>query len=192
MQYDKAKKFITQFLKTGISSELYYHNYPHTMDVVEAAEKLAKAENIVDETDLLLLKTAALFHDCGFVNIYVNHEEESCRIARNVLPDFDYTKQQIDIICEMIMKTHANQIPQTHLEKILCDADLDYLGRDDFELIGNSLFKEWKKIGKVKSRKEWNQMQIRFLESHKYLTSAAINSREKKKEEHLLKLKNNL
>lgn len=189
MQFHKAEKFITEFLQSELSPSICYHDYFHTMDVLNATVELAKEENITDENDLILLKTAALFHDCGFVNVYANHEEEGCRIAKKILPRFGYSEEQVSIICKIIMKTKLPSQPQTHLEKILCDADLDYLGRDDFGLLGKKLFEEWLAKGKVKNEQEWNEMQIKFLESHHYCTRSAIAKRGRKKAEHLKELK---
>ena len=52
------------------------------------------------------------------------------------------------------MATKVPQSPKNHLEEILCDCDLDYLGRDDFEKISNNLFSEWKEHGLVTNVEE--------------------------------------
>lgn len=189
MRLKEAEEFINYHFQTRLPDKLYYHNYDHTIYVLQSAIELAAAEDIINERELLLLKTAALFHDCGYLNTYENHEEESCRIARIYLPEFGYSPPDIDLICSMIMKTKMPQQPQTLLEHILCDADLYYLGGDDFETSGHKLFKEWVAMGKLNNENEWNQMQIKFLESHHYWTNAARANRNNKKIEHLEKLK---
>lgn len=188
MQFQKAEKYITGLLKSQLPDSLFYHNYDHTIEVLNAAIEIAREEQINGE-DLILLKTAALFHDSGFVNVYQGHEEEGCNIAREQLPLFEYTHEQIEKICSLIMATKAPQNPQTHLEKILCDADLYYLGTDSFKERALTLLKEWRERGKIFSETEWHQEQIKFLETHHYLTKSAIANREKKKAEHLKKLK---
>ncbi|MEO5572247.1 MAG: HD domain-containing protein [Bacteroidia bacterium] len=188
MQYQEAEKFIQNLLQSELPESLYYHNYQHTLEVLNAAIEIADGENITGE-DLVLLKTAALFHDSGFVTVYQDHEEEGCRMAHQHLPHYDYSGEQIEKICTLIMATKTPQNPQTHLERILCDADLYYLGTDNFKTNGMKLFREWKARGKVETEEAWNLMQIKFLEMHRYLTKSAIANREKKKEEHLLKLK---
>ncbi len=190
MQLDRATQFITKLLQTKLSSKLYYHDFDHTNGVLTAAMELADAENIIDEHELKLLRTAALFHDVGYLNTYDDHEEESCRIAREHLPSFSYSPEDIDAVCTIIMKTKMPQQPQTILEKILCDADLDYLGKDGFEETGNKLFQEWVAMGKIEDEDEWNRKQIKFLESHSYWTQSAVKTRNQKKAEHLRKLKN--
>ena len=188
MHYHKTERYIAEFLQSHLPENLFYHNYNHTLDVLNAVIEIAKGEN-VNGHELNLLKTAALFHDCGFTVTYHGHEEEGCKIAREKLPLFDYSNEQIELVCSLIMATKTPQNPQTHLEKILCDADLFYLGTDSFKETGQKLFREWKEQGKISSEKEWDKMQIEFLESHHYLTRYAIENREKKKAEHLKKLK---
>lgn len=188
MQTEKAGNYILERMSRELPDYLLYHNVEHVKDVHNAASMLAWHEGISDyETQLLL--TAAWYHDAGYINGVKNHEEESCRIAKATLPDFGYNENEIDLICGMIMATRIPQSPFTPLEKILADADLDYLGRDDFQLIGERLYQELLKIGAITSIMEWNQMQVSFLESHRYFTNAAISLRNDKKQQHLQQLK---
>ena len=189
MEFSKAENFISQLLKSELPPSLYYHSYEHTFDVLNAATILAKEEGITNADDITILQTAALFHDCGFVNVYKNHEEEGCRIAKEVLPDFDYTNEQIEIVCSVIMKTKFGSHPETLLEKIICDADLDYLGSDEYGIIANRLFKELTELEKIQNEHEWNRLQVQFLQAHHYWTKSAKEKRDKKKMEHLLRLK---
>lgn len=189
MQIEKAGHYIRDLLNKKLPSNLHYHNYEHTMDVFRAASELLEDEKVTDEMDQGMIKAAALFHDSGFVHVYDGHEEESCKLAREVLPDLDFTSRQINVICDMIMKTNLKVSPATPLEKILCDADLDYLGRDDFEFIGKKLFDEWVALGKVTDERQWNELQLRFLEKHRYWTPSAIRKRESLKQKHLADLR---
>src|ERR1041385_2975288 len=173
MQIEKAEEFVAEFLQSGLSPLLMYHNYSHTHDVMLAAMTIAKEEGVVSENDLALLRTAALFHDCGYVSGYENHEAEGCLLVQKFLPGFGYSGQQINTICSLIMKTKLPSKPETILEKILCDADLDYLGRDDFAVLGAKLYLELHNLKKVKDEKEWDEMQVKFLESHHYWTKSA-------------------
>ena len=191
MQFDEATHFISGLLQTQLPAELYYHNYEHTFNVLIAVTELAKEEHIINEHDLIILKTAAWFHDSGYIYTYEHHEEESCRISRKHLTAFDYNNEQIEKICSLIMKTKMPQQPQIILEKILCDADLDYLGRSDFMQEGQKLLKEWIAVGKIKDESEWNEKQIKFLESHSYWTQSARQKRNRKKAEYLKQLKIN-
>lgn len=190
MEYQAAEIYILSRLRDELSPTLYYHGLHHTLDVRETAVRLAAAEGVGDTESLLLLRTAACFHDAGFLITYRQHEEEGCRIARATLPGYDYSPDQIATICGMIMATQIPQTPQTNLEQILCDADLDYLGRQDFEPIANSLFRELQARDLVADKMAWNRIQVKFLESHHYWTPTAINWRQANKQARLVFLKN--
>jgi uncharacterized protein len=189
MEVAAAEKFVLDLLHAQLSERLYYHGIHHTQDVEREVLILANEEGIQDQESLNLLKTAALYHDCGFVNTYREHEAEGCRIARNQLPLFGYSASQIEMICGMIMATKIPQTPNNHLEMIICDADLDYLGRDDFEPIAATLFKELEVRAMVSDLDSWNRIQVKFLEAHQYHTRSAQQKRELPKQEHLNKLR---
>ena len=188
MNVIKAEAHIVQQLHLNLPETLYYHGLHHTLDVRDAALRLAKLEDITDPENLDLLTTAALYHDAGFLKFYKNHEEESCRIARAALPAFDYTQGQIAIICGMIMATKIPQSPKTILEQILCDADLDYLGRNDFEPIAATLYNELEARNMVGDQEAWNSTQIQFLTAHHYWTASARSLRDEMKQRNLQSL----
>jgi len=188
MDYSASKKYILEKLERELSPDLYYHGLHHTLDVLEAAEFLCKEENI-NQYNTLLLKTAALFHDAGFLRNNLNHEALGCEIVREALPQFGYSEAAIENICGMIMSTKIPQSPKNKLEEIICDADLDYLGRDDFKKIGDTLFEELKAYRYLKTREEWDAMQINFLEKHTFFTESSRTKRQPKKETHLANLK---
>ncbi len=188
MKFEALKDFITNRLKTELAPELLYHSFEHTMGVYETAIRYAQAEKITGE-DLTLLLTAALFHDSGFLFQMNDHEEKSCEIALSILPEYDYSAGQIERICGMIRATRVPQQPQNHLEQILCDADLDYLGGEDYDRISNHLYDELKIAGIVKSEQQWVDIQIRFMENHHFHTASAKQWREEGKANNLWKIK---
>ena len=188
MNFNGVKKMMLQKLKDELPSHLTYHNLSHVLDVIKVTEETAKSEGIKGD-NLTLLRTAALFHDSGFIEGPKNHEEVSCNIAQKILPQFDYTQDQINIIKGIIMATKIPQTPHNHLEKIIGDADLDYLGRDDFYSIGNGLFEELKHFGVITNKTEWNLIQKNFIEAHTYHTPTALTNRDQKKRKHLEAIK---
>jgi len=188
MQFKKAGKYIISKLNKELPRHLSYHSVEHIVDVYHAAEQLGRQEGI-SASDMKLLLTAAWYHDSGFLKGAKDHEEESCRIAQGVLPGYGYNVAEIEKICGMIMATKIPQSPKNNLEEILADADLDYLGRDDFFTIGDKLFNELSVFGFIQTEDEWNQLQVRFLENHHYFTKSAIGLRQSKKEAHLQQVK---
>ncbi len=179
-----AEAFILDKLRKELPENLHYHNIDHTLDVLESALRIA-AHQQLSISMVPLLRVAALFHDSGFTRTYKNHEQSGCEIASESLPGFGFNNDQLNIICGMIMATKIPQSPQNEIERILCDADLDYLGRDDFYAIGNQLFEEMKGRGYLETDREWNLTQKVFLENHRYHTDYAKENREEKKQQHL-------
>lgn len=177
MEFEKMKDFILEKLEKELPKNLKYHSVAHILDVYHTAIQYAEMEKI-NETDTVLLKTASLFHDSGFIIQPQDHEKISCGIAQDHLPRFGYSQEQIDKINGMIMATKIPQAPKTHLEEILADADLDYLGRNDFEQISNKLYEE---LG-LNDKNEWNKIQISFFENHTYFTESARRLRNEKKQ----------
>ncbi|MDB5024990.1 MAG: hypothetical protein JWP78_2745 [Mucilaginibacter sp.] len=191
MQFKRAGKFILNKLKLELPAHLSYHGIDHALDVYASAEKIANAEGISNYEQKLLL-TAALFHDAGFIKTRYGHEEESCRIVRQYLPLYSYQPAETDSICGMIMATRVPQSPHTPLEEILCDADLDYLGRDDFVMLSNRLFSELCYEGLVRDESEWNREQVDFIEGHRYHTAVSLKLRQAKKEEYIKLVKSKI
>jgi len=191
MEFKKVEKFILGKLKKELPKNLTYHSLGHIKDVYAAAQNLAKLENVKGE-DLTLLLTAVLFHDSGFLKQQKDHERVGCEFVREFLPEYAYTEVQIEKICGMIMATKIPQTPHNKLEQIICDADLDYLGRDDFFTIGNKLWDELCMYGIINTEVEWNKLQVRFLENHHYFTASSKKLRKTKKAENLALIRSKL
>jgi len=171
----------------ALPGDLYYHNLKHTVDVVTQVELIGKSEGVNSE-QMLLLKTAALFHDIGHLVSYDHHEEEGVKMARQMLPEYYYTPHQIERIANLIMATRMPPNPSDLLEKIICDADLDYLGRTDFVPVAYNLYKELKIRNKVNSFEDWKRIQIGFIRRHSYYTRTAQRLREVNKKRQLEKI----
>ncbi len=184
MDFIGAKKHIVERLKSELAPDLYYHGLHHTLDVCRALEELAKKEKVTGD-ELVLLRTAAFYHDAGFLEQYRDNEPVAVRFAEDTLPRFGYKPEQIAIIGGIIMATRIPQSPRTHLECVMCDADLDYLGRNDFHRIAHTLQQELIKYGVIDSERQWNEIQSRFLKQHTYFTRTAQASRESLKQKHL-------
>jgi class 3 adenylate cyclase/ligand-binding sensor domain-containing protein/predicted metal-dependent HD superfamily phosphohydrolase len=184
INYYKAERFILNRLKNELSPKLHYHSYDHSKDVTRQAERIAIGEGITDE-DLFLLKTAATYHDAGFVKQYEKNEPIGAEMAQEILPNFGYTQAHIDRIKDLIFVTQIPHNPKDILEMIMCDADLDYLGRDDFFEIADSLRRELREHGKIDSDRKWDEIQVNFLTQHRYFTKTSIESRRPKKLENL-------
>ena len=86
------------------------------------------------------------------------------------------------------MATKIPQSPKTELERIICDADLDYLGRTDYFPISENLHREFLAFEKIKNDKDWIELQQIFLQSHTYFTKTSVALRQTGVEENLRKI----
>jgi HD superfamily phosphodiesterase len=188
----RLKSTILKLLRTGLDPRLTYHCAEHTEDVLKQAERIAAEEKITDKRLLLLIRIAALFHDTGFLRTYKGHEEASCDIMIEYMKDETITAKDIELIKGMIMATKLPQSPGNLPEMIICDADLDYLGRNDFEKISNTLKEEFLIYGVIKSEEEWDNLQVSFFNNHRYFTQSSARDRLPIKMKHLEKLKSKL
>jgi uncharacterized protein len=187
--YEGARRYVFMRLEKELPSNLYYHCLNHTRDeVIPAVEQISTMEE-VDGNDRLILRTAALFHDLGYVERVEGHETASARIARQVLPDYGYTAEEIDAVCSLIMATRMPRTPQTLLEEILADADLDNLGRPNFMERSLELRKEWETFGRHWTDQEWYVRQLEFLSGHRYFTHSARLLRDEQKQRNMQQLR---
>jgi len=186
-KYRLLRARILSDLEKNLDRKLTYHGVEHTLDVCNSCNAYIRRLSLTPK-QRLLLRTAALLHDYGFLKTYRNHERIACDFASNTLKDYGYTKREIESICEMILATKIPQSPKNKLSRILCDADLDYLGRSDFTKTGNALFQELKNYKILKTRLEWNNLQKEFLSAHKYKTKYGQKFREPIKQKHLKRI----
>ena len=190
--YQAAHRYVMARLENDLDAALTYHSVAHTRDdVLPAAEQLAQRSGVSGE-DLLLLRTAALFHDVGFTKQRLGHEEAGIAIGEAVLPEFGYGPEQIERISGMIRATRLPQRPQTLLEELLADADLSVLGGTNFEERNRQLRDEMAVFGTQMTDEEWYTSQLDFVGSHRYFTAAARALLEPRKQANLAFLREQL
>lgn len=182
--FDEIFSDVNKVLIDGLPDHLVYHNLEHTHYVLEKSILIAQHERI-NGHDLTLIKIAALYHDIGFIKTKDNHEETGCAIAQDDLGQYGISNEDIEKICGMIMATQIPQRPATALEKILADADLEYLGTKNFETISERLYDELKHFNPNLSRTEWFKIQIDFITAHQYHTKYCKEHRALMKQKNL-------
>ena len=188
--YEVAYKMIESFLINNLPKEYTYHSIHHIRDVVEQSERIAKKEKINKE-DIADLKLAAWLHDVGYIWEPARHEARGAEYATVVLNAMDFPAQKINRITGMIMATKIPQSPKNLLEQIICDADLDYLGRDDYKANSTLLLEELR-LKKDISEIEWLKIQDQFLTKHVYFTTTANSTRNTLKAKVLANIKTQL
>ena len=178
------------FLLENLPKHYTYHTIEHIRDVVKQAERIAKKEK-VEKSVIQDIKLAAWLHDVGYIWEPGRHEARGAEYATSILTEMKFPKSKISLITGMIMATKIPQSPKNHFEQILCDADLDYLGRDDYALNSNNLLQEIELTKKLKT-KEWLQIQEKFLNAHTYFTPTSQKLRNKSKQLTVLNIQEQL
>jgi adenylate cyclase len=188
IQFTDIQELILDRLENELPGYLYYHNVKHTVDVVTEVELIGWAEGLDDE-EILVLKTAALFHDAGHTISYDEHEFHGTELVKEFLPDYGYSQEQIEKICNIIMATKLPPQPKDIYQEIICDADLDYLGRSDMIPVSNTLFKELHEQNKIGTLNDWNKLQVKFITGHSYFTKTARSLREVNKQKQIERIR---
>ncbi|WP_296146596.1 Pycsar system effector family protein [uncultured Flavobacterium sp.] len=170
----KAENYVFQLFKDSLSPDYIYHNFNHTLRVVNSVKILIENENVSPE-DAELLLIASWFHDSGYVEGGENHEKRSAKIAEAFLKDNNFPEEKIEKIKSFIIATEMTRLPETHLEKIMRDADCSHFGDKDYFNYSDLLREEWKATsGKEFSKLEWAEENLRFfVNGHRFFTDYA-------------------
>ena len=185
-------EYIRDLFKDELPGGLKYHDANHTLHptrgVVAAANSIAISEKI-SEHDRELLIAAAYFHDSGYIREYGKNEPIAARMAGRILKLIGYQPEEIEKIQKMILATDLAVKPQTHVEKILCDADLDHFGRDDFFELDGKL-REGRRIRglDVNDDAKWYKGTLAVITNHQYYTESQKKFREKEKQKNIKRL----
>ncbi len=177
--YEYAFNKIESYLIANLPAKYTYHTIDHIRDVVEQAERIAKKEKI-EKSIIDDIKLAAWLHDVGYIWEPLRHEARGAEYATSILTEMKFPKSKINLITGMIMATKIPQSPKNIYEEIICDADLDYLGREDYAVNSNGLLQEIE-LSKKLNKKDWLTLQTNFLIQHNYFTKASQKLRSPKK-----------
>ena len=183
-----AKKYVNLLLSP--LNKHYYHSYEHAIDVMQRAIYLSEQENLpVDEIEMMAL--AGLFHDTGFIVMYDKNEPIWAKIASNYLKSINYDKNKIKLIEQIILATDPDYTnPKNIYEKIIKDADMDNLWRDDFQKKSNDIKKELETVKKIKIKDpEWHHSLVDLLISHKFNTDVQRKEKTRKLKQNDYKIK---
>lgn len=187
--FSEIKKEVLSKLETELPSSLKYHDMAHVMDVYDVCNQYIERLQLSDQ-QACELRIGALLHDIGFTQSSINHEEVGAKMASEILKKHHVGQHCIESVQGLILATKIPQSPTNELQRIICDADLDYLGRDDYPEISSKLFEELRIANVIQTEEEWKNIQVRFLKAHHFHTDFAKKNREPKKQYWLRMIEN--
>ncbi|MCL6267585.1 Pycsar system effector family protein [Flagellimonas myxillae] len=186
---EKAENFVTEILENQLDSKFLYHNLKHTQRVVKSTKELLNFYNLAPEEEEKLLLTA-WFHDTGYTRGVDNHEEASCKIAKDFLVGEQYNTEGIEQICASILATKRYHEPTNLNEEIIRDADASHFSQKSYWETTDFLKEELEELGIARySNKEWRDINIKmFRNEHEFYTDYAKENWEEGKEKNLKQL----
>lgn len=169
-----ASTYVNQLFDKHSTIAALYHNFDHTLEVVEHVKEISTAMRVhASEKEIVLL--AAWFHDTGYLFSPKEHEERSVGIATEFLRSNGYPESKIRRVAGCIRATKVPQQPKNDLEKIMGDADLLHLGKKDSIARGEMLRTEIESMsGHLLPEEEWIRQSISFHLGHHYHTTYAV------------------
>ena len=189
-------QYIRELFRNELPGGIKYHDADHTLHpikgVVAVANRIAISEDI-SEHDRELLITAAYFHDTGYIREYDKNEPIAARMAGRILKLIGFKSNEIEKVQKMILSTDPEREPKTDIEKILCDADLDNLGREDFFKLDGKLRDGRRARGiDVSDDAKWYRSTLEIIKKDQYYTESQKKLREKGKQKNIKRLLNKL
>ncbi len=171
-----------------IDKKYVYHDYRHTVAVVNAAQDIIDGYNLSElERELILL--ACWFHDTGYDEGQEGHEDRGADYAEAFMKGRGFATAEIATVRECILATKPPQQPQNLLAEIVCDADLAHLGDNTY----------WDRCGRVRqelvltrgavmSEQDWVDWELDFISRHTFNTTVAQELYDAQKEKHIRSL----
>lgn len=182
---EEISHYISNLFDKRLPASFLYHNIRHTNDVVNTASEIAERSGL-NNGDIELLLIAAWFHDTGYIESIEYHEEKSAEMAEEYLSKINYPGGRISAVTRTILSTKIPQRPGNDIEKILCDADLAYMGSSDLLEKIQLLRKEWAlTLNRTYTDHEWLKASMNFIESNSFHTEFARKKFEGKRKKNL-------
>jgi HD superfamily phosphodiesterase len=184
-----ASEYVGALLHENLPAWSVYHNYEHTLEVVEACEEIGKASKLSKE-ELEVVLLAAWFHDTGHVQQSAGHEEKSVEIAETFLRDHLYPEQRIEAVTAAILTTEVSARAKNLPQMVVRDADILHAGRKDFFAKSQLLrMEEEKRNGRVYTDLDWLNLNLDFLARCEFLTAYARSEYGPRRTKNLLGLR---
>jgi predicted metal-dependent HD superfamily phosphohydrolase len=165
----KVADHVSLLFTQHADERLLYHNLTHTLEVTQRVIEIAKYYTPVEEI-MFILKTAAWFHDTGYLFVGgKDHEEEGVYRMKEFLTGLKVFPPVMDTISRCIMATKRSGEPVTQLERIVCDADTYHFGTLLFRETDLLVKKELEAFTGT-TFTHWTNDSIALLTNHRFYT----------------------
>src|ERR1035437_6814585 len=184
-----ASGFVSKLLQENLPAEYTYHNFIHAREVFEAVNELGKNSSLPDE-EFEAIQVAAWFHDTGFIKDHLHHEYKSAEIVKEFLGNLHYPDKKIDRITEIIIMTEIGTAPACLSGKIIKDADILHIGKEDFFSKCFALKSELESIDHKKfTESEWLHSSLNFINNTLFFTDYAKSNYEVGRQSNISRLR---
>jgi predicted metal-dependent HD superfamily phosphohydrolase len=182
----QAAEHVTSMLNEKLPANYFYHNLIHTQNVVEAVKEMADAMRLPDHGKKILI-VAAWFHDIGYIQQESDHETIAADVAAAFLKEREADEDDIRQVKDCILATRYPQNPSSLLEQIICDADMLHLGKKGYYERAILIREEWALTkGESFSDRQWYELNMQFLNDHRFHTAYCNDSYSKRKNKNLM------
>lgn len=189
----QAEQYIFQLHKDTPFQKYAYHNYNHTLRLINGLTELIESEGI-SESDAEMLYLAGWLHDSGHYHECDCHEIKSSEIAKTFLDEHSYPASRTETVMQLILATQLDHEPQNLLEAAIKDADFKHFADSNYNEISLLLKKEFEfSCNRTISDLEWTISNRDFmLHKHRYYTNYAKQNWHPKKEKNLFDILNRI
>ncbi|MFZ1518715.1 MAG: Pycsar system effector family protein [Ignavibacteriaceae bacterium] len=187
--FNSAKMFVSEMFEGNQAKDFTYHNLNHALEVVDNVVEIGKNSDL-NESEINILKLAAIFHDVGWITDLNNHEKKSGEIASKFLSSYGLEQSEIMKVLDLIYITDLKMTPTTLPQMVLRDSDILHIGQKGFYSKSQLLRSEKNVLkNKVFSELEWVESNLDFISSNNFYTEYAKANYEQKRLKNILKLK---
>jgi len=186
----ETEKYVAGLFNESTDKNLVYHNLVHTRMVVDAAGFIGKHCGINGNGKMKALLVAAWFHDVGYLENKLNHEDASKELAEKFLHSIGASLEFIGQVQRCIEATRIPQNPEDQLSAILCDADMFHVSQDNFMENTQVYWDELSALSQQKLGKaNYLEITLKFFNNHRFKSEYGKTVLERGKTKNLAKIK---
>jgi predicted metal-dependent HD superfamily phosphohydrolase len=189
---ERAREFVTAYMRGHERGELLYHNLAHTESVVAATREIARHSHL-SQRELFITTVAAWFGDIGYYGDGLHPTVAAASMAEEFLKGAGVNGNTGKEVAGCLQAATLTREPSSLAEQVATDAAFFYLGNDDFSERTRLLRKEWEAVHDTSiTKEEWCRRTVQLMEAHHYYTTYCQRLLNKKKKQHTEKLKKKL